>query len=245
MRKPLGIIIPVYNEAENIGASLRALEEKVQVPHRIYIVYDFDEDNTLPVAEEFRKQGIDIKFVRNPVRGVVSAIKTGLKEAEEDFLLVTMADLSDDYSVVDKMCALMSEGYDIVCGSRYMRGGRQIGGRLIKKTLSRMASVSLKYIAGIPTHDATNSFKLYRKKMLDSIEIESDGGFEIGMEIVIKAHFSGFKVTEIPCTWTDRQAGESRFKIMKWMPKYLKWYFFALKKSLAGCKIPSGRIFAL
>jgi glycosyltransferase involved in cell wall biosynthesis len=245
LRKPLGIIIPVYNEAENIGASLRALKEKVQVPHRIYIVYDFDEDNTLPVAEEFRKQGIDIKFVRNPVRGVVSAIKTGLKEAEEDFLLVTMADFSDDYSIVDRMCVLMSKGYDIVCGSRYMKGGRQIGGPLKKKALSRMAGVSLKYAAGIPTHDATNSFKLYRKRILDSIEIESDGGFEIGMEIVIKAYFSGFRVTEIPCTWTDRQAGESRFKIIKWMPKYLKWYFFALKKSLAGCKISSGRMFAL
>ena len=245
MRKPLGIIIPVYNEAENIGASLRALKEKVQVPHRIYIVYDFDEDNTLPVAEEFRKQGIDIRFVRNPVRGVVSAIKTGLKEAEEDFLLVTMADFSDDYSIVDRMCALMSDGYDIVCGSRYMRGGKQIGGPLIKKALSRMAGVSLKYAARIPTHDATNSFKLYRKRMLDSIQIESDGGFEIGMEIVMKAHFSGFRVTEVPSIWTDRRAGESRFKIMKWMPKYLKWYFFALRKSLPTYKIPSGRIFAL
>lgn len=245
MRKPLGIIIPVYNEAKNIGATLRALKERVQISHGIYIVYDFDDDNTLPVAEEFRKQGIDIKFVRNPARGVVSAIKTGLKEAEEDFLLVTMADLSDDYSIVDKMCALMSEGYDIVCGSRYMKGGWQFGGPLIKKTLSRMAGISLKYIAGVPTHDATNSFKLYRKKMLDSIEIESDGGFEIGMEIVIKAYLSRFRVTEIPCTWTDRQAGESRFKMIKWIPKYLKWYFFALKRSLPARKVSSGRMFAL
>jgi glycosyltransferase involved in cell wall biosynthesis len=227
---PLGIIIPVYNEAENIGKTLTAIKENITTPHRIYIVYDFDEDNTLPVAKEFLKKGIDLQFIKNPIKGVVSAIKTGLRNAEEDYVLVTMADFSDDYTVVDVMCRLMEKGYDVVCGSRYMKGGKQIGGPLLKKTLSRMADVSLRYMTGLPTHDATNSFKLYRKSMLDSIKIESDGGFEIGMEIVVKAHFAGFKVTEIPCVWTDRQKGKSRFKILKWAPKYLRWYFYAMGK---------------
>jgi len=227
---PLGIIIPVYNEAENIGRTLTAIAEKVKTPHRIYIVYDFDEDNTLPAIKEFIGQGIDLKLVRNPARGVVNAIRTGLRKAEEEFLLVTMADLSDDYAVVDKMYRLICEGYDVVCGSRYMRGGKQIGGPPIKKALSRIAGVSLRYLAGIPTHDATNSFKLYSKRLTDSLEIESDGGFEIGMEIVVKAHFAGFRVTEVPCTWTDREKGSSRFTILKWMPKYLRWYFYAVKK---------------
>ncbi len=229
---PLGVIIPVYNEAENIGNTLTAIEDKITTPHTIYIIYDFDEDNTLPVAKKFLKNGLDLQFVKNPVRGVVSAIRTGLETAKENFLLVTMADMSDDYSVVDGMCALMAKGYDVVCGSRYMRGGKQIGGPFIKKTLSRVADVSLRYVAGLPTHDATNSFKLYRKSMLDRFDIESDGGFEIGMEIVVKAHFGGYKVTEIPCTWTDRQAGKSRFKIIRWAPKYLRWYFFAMKQRL-------------
>jgi dolichol-phosphate mannosyltransferase len=226
---PLGIIIPVYNEAENIRKTLNAIEEKIKTPHMIHIVYDFDEDNTLPVVQEFIRKGRPLKLLKNPVRGVVNAVKTGLRKAEEDFLLVTMADLSDDYTVVDGMCKLMSEGYDVVCGSRYMKGGSQIGGPLIKKTLSRMADISLRYIAALPTHDATNSFKLYRKSMLHSLEIESDGGFEIGMEIVVKAHFGGFKVTEIPCTWMDREKGESRFRIIEWAPKYLRWYFYAIR----------------
>jgi dolichol-phosphate mannosyltransferase len=226
---PLGIIIPVYNEAENIGNTLAAIEEQITTPHRIYIVYDFDEDNTLPVARALLRNGIDLKFIKNQARGVVGAIKAGLKTAKEKYLLVTMADLSDDYTVVDSMCALIAKGYDVVCGSRYMKGGKQIGGPLLKKTLSRIADVSLKYITGLPTHDATNSFKLYRKSMLDSLEIESDGGFEIGMEIVVKAHFSGFKVAEVPCVWMDRQKGRSRFKILKWAPKYLRWYFYAMQ----------------
>jgi dolichol-phosphate mannosyltransferase len=231
-RSPLGIVIPVYNEAENIGDTLTAIKEKVITPHTIYIVYDFDKDNTLPVVKKFMKNGMDLKLLKNPARGVVNAIKTGLRKAEGEFLLVTMADLSDDYSVVDQMCRLIAEGYDIVCGSRYMKGGRQIGGPLIKKTLSRIAGVSLRYIAGLPTHDATNSFKLYRKSMLDSIDIESQGGFEIGLEIVVKAHFAGSKVTEVPCIWMNREKGESRFKILKWSPKYLKWYLYAMKKRM-------------
>ena len=230
MKKPLGIVIPVYNEAENIGETLIAIKRKIKTPYSIYIVYDFDEDNTLPVARGFLERGEDLVFVRNPERGVVNAIKTGLRRTEEDYLLVTMADLSDDYGVVDSMCNLMSDGYDIVCGSRYMKGGKQIGGPLVKKTLSRIADVSLKYLVGLPTHDATNSFKLYRKSMFDAIEIEGDGGFEIGMEILVKAHFAGFKITEVPCVWRDRQKGKSRFKIIKWMPKYLKWYIYAIRR---------------
>jgi glycosyltransferase involved in cell wall biosynthesis len=232
MDKLISIIVPVYNEGANIEATLLAIEQKVHTPHRIYIVYDFDEDNTLPVAKKMQQQGLPIELLKNPVRGVANAIKTGLRKAAGDYLLVTMADLSDDYSVVDQMCQMMSQGYDIVCGSRYMKGGKQIGGPFFKKMLSRTAGVSLRYITSLPVHDATNSFKLYRKSMVDKIDIQSEGGFEIGMEIVVKAHFAGYKVTEVPCTWTDRQAGQSRFRILKWLPKYLRWYFYALKKTL-------------
>lgn len=230
MDKPLGIIIPVYNEKENIGNTLRAIEENIKTPHKIYIVYDFDEDNTLPVANDFHKDGLDIKFLKNPSTGVVNAIRAGLQNASEEFLLVTMADLSDDYGIVDNMCGLMAKGYDVVCGSRYMKGGKQIGGPFIKRGMSRIAGITLKHIVGLPTHDATNSFKLYRKSMIASMEIVSNGGFEIGMEIVMKAHFSGFRITEYPCTWMGRQKGKSRFKIFKWAPNYLRWYFYALRK---------------
>src|SRR5512135_2969942 len=151
---PLAIIIPVYNEAENIGKTLTGIEDLVKTPHRIYIVYDFDEDNTLPVAREFSKKGIDLQFVKNPAKGVVNAIKTGLRKTEGDYLLVTMADMSDDYSVVDHMCKLMDDGFDVVCGSRYMKGGKQLGGPLLKKTISRAAGLSLRLITGVPTHDA-------------------------------------------------------------------------------------------
>jgi dolichol-phosphate mannosyltransferase len=232
--KMLSVIIPVYNEGKNIGQTIQAIETKVHTPHVIYIVYDFDEDDTLPAVMKIRAEGVDLALLKNSAGKVVNAIKKGLREAQEKYLLVTMADLSDDYGVVDQMVSLAEKGFDVVCGSRYARGGKQIGGPLLKKTLSRIAGLSLRYVAHVPTSDVTNSFKLYRKTMVDALKIESDGGFEIGMEIVIKAHFAGYRVTEIPCTWQDRQQGASRFRILHWLPKYMKWYLFAVKKRSSG-----------
>jgi hypothetical protein len=73
---------------------------------------------------------------------------------------------------------------------------------------------------------------MYTKTVLDSIEIQSRGGFEVGMEITIKAFFKGYKITEVPTVWQDRSAGESRFRLLKWVPKYIHWYLFAIKTKL-------------
>jgi len=229
----LNIVIPVYNEAENIKNTISEINQRVSTPHKIFIIYDFDEDNTLPVARNLMKKQNNIELVKNKYgKGVLNAIKTGFENIKEGVILVVMADLSDDLSKVDEMFEKISEGYDIVCGSRYMKGGKQIGGPRFKKLLSRLAGVSLHYLTGIPTHDITNSFKMYTKKVLDDIKIESNGGFELGMEIVIKAFFKGYKITEVPCVWRDRSAGKSRFKLWEWLPKYIYWYLFAISGSL-------------
>jgi hypothetical protein len=147
---------------------------------------------------------------------------------------------------VPPMLQRIHEGYDVVCGSRYMAGGRQSQGPLLKRTLSRLAGVSLYYLAGLPTHDVTNSFKLYRKELLDRLTIESAGGFEVGMEIVVKAFAEGAKIAEVPSVWADRTAGSSRFRLWKWLPNYLRWYWFALqtgfrqRRSAAGPRVASG-----
>lgn len=229
----LNIIIPVYNEGANIARTIESIERKIKTPNDIFIIYDFDEDDTLPVARGLMKSRTNITLVKNRFnRGVLNAIKTGFDHVPSGVVLVVMADLSDDLAAVDPMFAKINEGYDIVCGSRYMRGGRQIGGPWLKKALSRTAGVSLRYLVSIPTHDVTNSFKMYTKKVLRAIVIESNGGFELGMEIVIKAFLMGFRIGEVPSVWTDRTAGESRFMLKKWLPKYIHWYLFAIKGTL-------------
>ena len=93
--------------------------------------------------------------------------------------------------------------------------------------MSRTAGVSLHYLAGLPTTDPTNSFKAYRKDFLDRNRIESTAGFCLGLELTAKAHLQGGRVEEVPAVWRDRTAGESRFQVWKWLPHYLKWYFYA------------------
>src|SRR5437588_1525913 len=104
-----------------------------------------------------------------------------------------------------------------------MRGGQQIGGPWLKSRLSRLAGLSLN-VLGLPTHDPTNSFKLYRTSRLRSLTIESRHGFEINMEIIAKALQNGWLITEVPSVWTDRVAGKSNCRLFRWLPRYLKWY---------------------
>ncbi|MEW6771944.1 MAG: glycosyltransferase [Bacillota bacterium] len=229
----LSVVCPVYNEAENIERLLNGLQEKVSVPMEVLVVYDHDGDNTVPVVAKIApRYPFAVRLVKNRFgAGALNAIKTGFAEARHEAVLVVMADLSDDLSVVDEMYRLVAEeGFDIVCGSRYMRGGRQIGGPPLKRFLSRMAGVSLYYLAGLPTHDVTNSFKMYRREFLQSVNVESSGGFEIGMELVVKAFVAGRKIAELPATWTDRTAGRSRFRMWRWIPNYLRWYLYAFKR---------------
>ncbi|MBF0483193.1 MAG: glycosyltransferase [Candidatus Omnitrophica bacterium] len=229
----LTIVIPVYNESDVIKSTLDKIKELILVPNTVLIVYDTPQDTTIPKVTEYIKntKATNILLMQNKYgRGALNAIKTGLESSGENPALVTMADLSDDLCKVDKMLELLNSDFDLVCGSRYMKGGKQIGGPWFKKTLSRVAGVSLHYLAGLPTHDITNSFKMYSPQVLKAITIESNGGFELGMEITIKAHFKGFKIAEIPTTWQDRTAGKSNFKLAQWLPRYIKWYIFALKK---------------
>ncbi len=232
----LDIVVPVYNEGQGILRLFDEIEREIKTPKRVRIVYDFDEDTTVPVVEAHKADySFTIELLLNTLgRGVLNAIKMGMMSATEDMVLVMMADSSDRLDVVDSMCALMDEGCDLVCGSRYMRGGKQNGGPFLKGLFSRAAGLSLHLLTGVPTHDCTNSFKLYRRSMLQDIEIESTGGFEIGLEIVVKAYTRGYKIGEVPSEWFDREEGKSNFHMWKWMPSYLHWYFYCVRYSWFG-----------
>jgi dolichol-phosphate mannosyltransferase len=235
--KLLSIVVPVYNEGANIGRLFARIREHVHVPAEILIVYDFPEDDTLPAVAREKPAGFDVTLVKNRQRGALQAILTGLKQSRGAASVVMMADLSDDLRIVDEMFRLIEGGYAIVCGSRYMQGGAQIGGPFIKGRLSRLAGQSLHFATGIPTRDITNSFKMYSREVIERFEVESDGGFEIGMELTVKAHLAGLRITEIPSVWTDRTDGSSRFQLLRWLPKYLRWYFLLLGRSAAR-KLP-------
>lgn len=231
----LTIIIPVYNEGENVKTAIPQIEKKVKIPHQIFLVYDFPEDNTVPIAKTLQKKFKNLKLLRNHVgngRGVINAIRTGFNLAKSEAVVVMMADLADDPETVNNMYEKIKEGYDVVCGTRYSKAGQHLGGPFLKNLLSRLAGVLTPLLLGIPTFDLTNAFKMYRRKIFGKIKIESTGGFELSQEIVTKAYFLGFKVCEVPTIWRDRTSGQSRFQLKKWLPKYLYWYWWGIKKRI-------------
>jgi dolichol-phosphate mannosyltransferase len=235
----LSIVVPVRNEAESIGHLFDALAASVGTEAEVLVVYDSEEDPTVPEArKQASRQQYAVRLVRNDLgAGPANALRAGFNAARGDAIVVVMADLSDDLPVIDRMYARIQSGDDVVCGSRYMRGGRQQGGPMLKRMLSRTAGVSLYYGAGLPTHDATNAFKMYRTSCLRSLTIEGDGGFEISMEITIKAWLANWNVTELPVTWTDRTEGISKFRLWKWLPRYLRWYAYALVGRFARARV--------
>jgi hypothetical protein len=122
----------------------------------------------------------------------------------------------------------------VAAASRYMAGGQQVGGPVLKATMSRMAGRSLRLLAHVGTRDATNSFKAYATDFVREAGIDSRDGFEIGIELTAKAKRLGLPVAEIPTIWLDRQAGVSNFKVAKWIPSYLRWYKFAFGPRLTA-----------
>ena len=227
----LSLVIPVYNEGANFPALWSAVTSQIRSRFRAFVVYDFDEDNTVPVLRQIISAGeTRLVPVKNNVgRGVIGAIRTGFNLVESGPVLVIMADLSDDLAKVDRMVEYYRQGYQVVAGSRYMPGGRLLDAPPLKGAMSRIAGLTLHWFRGIPTHDATNAFKLYDSKVLKSMTIESTAGFELSLEITVKAFLAGCRIVELPTTWRGRTQGESRFKIWAWLPQYLKWYFYAFR----------------
>jgi dolichol-phosphate mannosyltransferase len=229
----LSIIVPVYKEGEAVEPVLRALTAGISTSHEILVVYDFDEDPTVPVIDRLATELPTIRGLRNDLgRGVLNAMKAGIAASGGPYVLISMADGSDEPSIVDPMVALARDGADVVAASRYMRGGHQVGGPPLKRLMSRTAGLTLHWFAGVATHDPTNNFKLYSRRFLDVTTIESTAGFELALELTVKATLDGRRVAEVPTTWRDRTAGESNFKLRKWLPHYLHWYGQAFRGRL-------------
>ncbi len=228
----LSVVIPVYREGEAARRSIEAVARAVaDVPNEILVVHDEADDPTVPVVDDVRHRWPTVRALHNTLgRGPALALRAGFRAAQGEAVVVTMADGSDEPDDVPRMLAKLREGYDLVAASRYMTGGRQVGGPWFKKLLSRTAGRSLRLLAGLPTSDATSAFRMYRKSMLDALTLESDAGFEIAIEITVKAHLAGYRIAEIPTTWHDRVEGASSFKLLRWLPRYLRWYALAFTR---------------
>jgi dolichol-phosphate mannosyltransferase len=224
----VSVVVPVYNEGNSVVRALDRLFEAVHTPCEVLAVYDFPEDTTVLHLQEYaRKDPRVIPTLNTYGRGPAHAIRYGIDHASADIIVVTMADASDDPLLIEPLAELIESGAVIAAASRYSPGGGQVGGPFIKRTLSRAAGLSLYWIGRVGTRDATSSFKAYSKAFVNEVGIDSRAGFEIAIELVAKARRLRRPVAEIPTVWTDRTSGESRFRLLAWLPAYLRWYFFA------------------
>ena len=229
MAPELDIVIPVYNEGRNIVATLAALKRSVTTPARVLICYDHAEDDTLPAihANAQAHAGLAVEFVRNRGRGAHAAVMTGFAASTAPFVLMYPADDDTNAAMLDRMVALAQAGCDIVCASRFMPGGAMVGCPLLKAALVRSANFTLRHVARLPTTDASNGFRMFSRRVVERIPVESEAGFCYSIELLVKAHRLGWRIAEVPVRWFERRHGASRFQVIKWLPAYLRWYAYA------------------
>jgi dolichol-phosphate mannosyltransferase len=224
----VSIVIPVYNEGEAIGPCLGRIFNGVKLDCEVLVVYDDPSDTTVPYLEKYAKNDPRVVPTLNTYgSGPARAIRYGINKARAPIAVVTMADGSDDVDQIDGLCRLVDRGVVVAAASRYTSGGQQIGGPVLKSVLSRLAGLSLYWLARVGTRDATNSFKAYSTEFVREVGIESDTGFEIGIELVAKARRLRRPVAEVPTIWLERAHGASNFKVVRWVLRYMRWYRFA------------------
>ncbi|MGH7680024.1 MAG: glycosyltransferase family 2 protein [Gemmatimonadaceae bacterium] len=237
MSAEIDIVIPVYNEGSNILPVLESFRKSVHTPYRVLICYDRDDDNTLPVVRKFRNsfgsqptaQSPEpiIEFIKNPSRGPLEAILAGFRATTAPMVLMIAAD--DDYNapIIDEMARQVREGAEIVVASRFIRGGYMRDCPWLKAFLVRTSAWALYHVARLPSRDASNGFRMFSRRVIDRIPIESRVGFAYSIELLVKAHRLRWRVVDVAAGWQERKSGRSRFAVIKWLPQYLIWFRYA------------------
>ncbi len=235
----LTIIIPVRREEETIVDTLESIKKYVHTKHEVIVVDDTvissdktnDADMTVDIVKRYQKNHKNIRILKNQPRranGFSLAVWRGIQVVHRGIIVFVMADGCDDLNTIDMMVKKILSGHDIVCGSRYMKGGKKIGGPKLQGFFSYIVNTSLSFLLRLPTRDVSNSFKMYRRDILNALPKPTSTGFEVSMEIFFNAYHSGAKVSEVPTTWIGRRKGKSKFRLIERVPAYVRIYLWIL-----------------
>ena len=202
----ISIIIPTYNERENLEAVFSRIREAMKgYDYEVIIVDDFSPDGTWALAKEYERTYPNVKaIIRDRRRGLGSAIKRGFEESKGDLIATMDADLSHDPSLIPRFIDAMERmGAAVVVGSRFIRGGRIEGRNWIRNAISWLASrVSLR-ILGLQTHDVTSGFRLYRRDVLQKVLPRTRCiKFDFQLEVLSRIHE---KIVEIPIIFRGKE----------------------------------------
>ena len=212
----ISIVIPFHNEEKNIVSTiskLYAFFRKHNLEGEIIAVDDRSTDKTSEILDSLSRKRKIVKVVHR--RGNASsvevgyAIRDGIKAAKSDIVTIMMGDLSDNPEDILKMIRKIEDGYDIVCGSRFIKGSKLVKYPLLKYLMVRVYNYVFSFMFGLNLKDFSNAFKSYRRAVFDKLKLESKE-FEITAEMLLKAHIYGYKIAEVPVSWVNRRSGESK-----------------------------------
>jgi dolichol-phosphate mannosyltransferase len=208
------VIIPTYNELENVRKLIPDVLSQDESIH-LLIVDDGSPDGTGNyVEEESRKNNRIHLLKREKKMGLGTAYLAGFKYAlknDYDFIFEMDADFSHDPNELKNFLFAIKDN-DLVLGSRYINGVRVLNWPMTRLLLSFFASVYTRLITGLPVRDATGGFKCFRRKVLESIDLNKikSNGYSFQIEMTFKAYSKGFRIKEIPIVFTDRVKGKSK-----------------------------------
>lgn len=226
--KPLTIVIPVRDEAETISGTITQLQQSVKTPHLIYIADDHirhldrTHDEVLKLQHTYRNI-LWVPKKSGDTDGFGPALCRAIRKTSTLYTVIVMSDSSDDVKTIDEMYkTIRLHKTDIVCGSRYGKTGKKIGGPPLQNFLSWLLNNGL-FLFGFPTHDATNAFKLYNTKFLQRVLPEHpSSGVEFSFELSLIAKKHCARWNDCFTTWTGRTKGESKVRLWARGPKYIK-----------------------
>jgi dolichol-phosphate mannosyltransferase len=225
------VIIPTYNERENIERIVPQVLEKDPSIH-ILIVDDNSPDGTGEIADEMAKANDRIMVIhRQNKEGLGTAYKTGFKFALEknyDFIFEMDCDFSHDPKYILHFLEAIKDA-DLVLGSRYISGVNVINWPMPRLLLSYYANVYTRLITGLPVKDATGGFKCFRREVLEAIDLDKvkSNGYSFQIEMSFRAWKRGFRIKEIPIVFEDRKAGQS--KMSKKIVREAIWMVWRLR----------------
>jgi len=231
-KSDIDILIPVFNENEIIVKTIKNIQSVLKYNYKIFICYDYDEDPTLKIIKETFPNSLNILFIKNFSQGFNNALISGFKSSKAEAIIIFMADDHINHNSINLCYEKFQEGFQVVCPSRFIKGGQMIGNPFLKGALTKITSFFLFNFTSFPIKDPTNSFRLFEKKLIDEVTIESNKGFTLSLELTAKAHRLGYKIIEIPTIWIEREKGKSRFKLISFIVPYTKWLFYIIKTSI-------------
>jgi dolichol-phosphate mannosyltransferase len=226
-KKPLtlSVVIPAFNEEQNIATSLRTLWARLDVAgidYELLVVNDNSTDKTSEVVAKLAEENPRIKRVdRLPPRGFGRAIRAGLEAAKGDVLIIYMADASDEPDDVVMYFMEISNGYDCVFGSRFIKGSKTSNYPKIKLMVNRLVNTMLRLLFWTRFNDLTNSFKAYRSHVIRECGPYRASHFNITIELSLSALIRNYNILQVPISWQGRTWGSSNLHLTEMGRRYL------------------------